>query len=140
MELHSLLISLMVVAAIIMGAGTFMVDVTNNYGISINETDETFQNTFDVMNDTYDITRNINVDIANKTGIGGIVQDVGLLFWGSGRTLLKIPNLFNAIIQDSIILLSRWLAIPKIFTDLIIFSVFTFVAFKVLSMMMKWRL
>lgn len=130
----------MIVAAMIMGAGTFMVDVTNNYGVSINETESTFQNTFSVMNDTYDITSDINVQISNKTGIGAVVQDVGLLFWGSGRTLLKIPNLFNAIIQDSIILLSSWLAIPKIFTDLIVFSAFTLVAFKVLSMMMKWRI
>lgn len=132
-----LLIGIVFVSAIIIGGGLFMVDLMDQYDVSINRSESYFTNTYDILNDTYDVTKEMTGKMENQTGIAAAIQSVEVLFWGSGKILLKTPNLFNSIFHESLTLMN--IGIPPWFTNLVIFSVTITITLMVLSALFKWR-
>lgn len=132
-----LMIGVMVVSAIIIGGGLFMVDLVEQYDVNINRSGEYFENTYGILNDTYSTTKSVTGKMENQTGEATLVQDSAVLFWGSAKILLSIPALFESIFFDSLVLMN--IGIPSWFTNLVIFSVTITVTLMILSALFKWR-
>lgn len=132
-----LFISILLVSALFIGAGNFMVDITDTYGVPV--TNKAFNETFNVYNDLFSITEDLSTDEEQPEGYSTEVQSIDVLFWGGINTLARIPNVVLKVVFSGYNMLGDLVGLPYWVRPLLEVGITATFAFMLYSILMKWK-